>query len=75
MTGGWSRLLASRDSSLASAREDHPPVGVDFVNKSGSVEFSMIYKFDFWSLQAGCEAPFILFSSFFFFGLDRHLMI
>jgi len=31
-----SRLLASRDSSLASSGGDHPPVGVDFVKKSGS---------------------------------------
>ena len=30
-------MLASRDSSLASAGGDHPPVGVDFVKKSGSV--------------------------------------
>ena len=36
LTGGGSRLLASRDSSHASAGGDHPPVGVDFVNKSGS---------------------------------------
>ena len=36
MTSGGSRLLASRDYSLASAGGDHPPVGVDFVIKSGS---------------------------------------
>ena len=38
LTGGGSRLLASRDSSHASAGGDHPPVGVDFVKKSGSDE-------------------------------------
>ena len=36
MTGGGSRSLASRDSSLVSAGGDHPPVWVDFVEKSGA---------------------------------------